>query len=50
MNKTTMDMRGDLRVLQTSDNNREVISLKFTGYEFVYVITHPERICKLAII
>lgn len=43
------NMRGALRVLQTPDNNREVISLKFTGYEFVYAITDVEKICKLVI-
>lgn len=44
-----MYTRGALRVLQTPDNNREVISLKFTGYEFVYTITNPEKISKLII-
>lgn len=44
-----MLMRGNLRVLQTPDNNREVISLKFTGYEFVYAITHIDKISKLII-
>lgn len=45
----SMETRGALRVLQTPDNNREVISLKFTGYEFVYTITNPEKISKLVI-
>lgn len=41
--------RGSLRVLQTPDNNREVIGLKFTGFEFVYGITKLEKIAKLTI-
>jgi len=45
----SMYMRGDLRVLQTPDNNREVINLKFTGYEFVYAITKLDKISKLTI-
>ena len=44
-----MYMRGGLRVLQTPDNNREVISLKFTGFEFVYVITDLDKMAKLTI-
>jgi len=45
-----MYMRGGLRVLQTPDNNREVIDLKFTGFEFVYGITKLEKIAKLTIV
>lgn len=45
-----LNMKGALRVLQTVDNNREVIELKFTGFEFVYAITNPEKIAKLAIV
>ena len=43
------DMRGDLRIYQTPNNEKEVLGLKFTGYEFVYAIDYPEKICKLVI-
>lgn len=44
-----LNTRGDLRVLQTPDNNREVIGLKFTGFEFGYAISKPEKVCKILI-
>lgn len=44
-----MDMKGALRVLQTPDNNREVISLKLTGFEFGYALNKIENACKIAI-
>lgn len=40
---------GSLRTLQTPDNSREVIGLKFTGFEFMYTIIRPEKICKVVI-
>lgn len=39
--------RGDLRVYETLDNNRERVSLKFTGYEYGIKITNPEKVCKI---
>lgn len=42
-------MKGSLRVLSSEDINNEVINLKFTGYEFTYAITHPEKVFKLTI-
>ena len=39
----------DLRVYQTPNNQKEILELKFTGYEFVYSIDYPERIAKLKI-
>jgi len=42
-------MKGELRVLSQEDINNEVISLKFTGFEFTYAITYPDRIFKLTI-
>jgi hypothetical protein len=45
-----MYMRGELRVLQTPDNNKEKIDLKFTGFEFLYGITQPEKISKMVIV
>lgn len=44
-----ISMKGTLRALQTADNNREVIELKFTGYEFSCVITDIEKLAKLKI-
>ena len=43
----SMYMRGGLRVLQTPDNSKEIINLKFTGFEFVYAITQLDKIAKL---
>lgn len=39
--------RGDLRVYETLDNNRERVSLKFTGYEYGIKITNPENVAKI---
>lgn len=39
--------RGDLRVYQTMDNNKEKIDLKFTGYEYGIKITRPEKVAKV---
>lgn len=41
--------RGDLRVYETMDNNKEKVSLKFTGYEYGYKITNPEKAAKITI-
>lgn len=43
------DMRGQLRVLQTPNNAKEIIELKFTGYEFIYAIDHIEKIAKIVV-
>lgn len=44
-----LDMKGSMRTLQTPDNNREVINLKMTGFEFGYAFNHIENACKIAI-
>ncbi|MGL5646833.1 MAG: hypothetical protein ACRDDY_03195, partial [Clostridium sp.] len=44
-----VSMKGELRALQTVDNNREVIELKFTGFEFTCVITDIEKLAELNI-
>jgi hypothetical protein len=44
-----LDMKGAMRALQTPDNNREVISLKLTGFEFGYALNMNENACKIAI-
>jgi len=43
------DMRGQLRVLQTPNNAKEVIELKFTGYEFIYAIDKIEKVAKIKV-
>lgn len=42
-------LKGSLRVLSSEDINNEVINLKFTGFEFTYAITYPEKVFKLSI-
>lgn len=39
--------RGELRVYETLDNNKERVSLKFTGYEYGIKITNPENVAKI---
>lgn len=39
--------RGELRVYETLDNNKERVSLKFTGYEYGIKITNPEKVAKI---
>lgn len=39
--------RGELRVLETMDNNNEKVSLKFTGYEYGIKIDRPEKVAKI---
>lgn len=43
------DTRGELRVLQTPNNGKEVLGIKFTGYEFVFSVDYKEKISKLTI-
>lgn len=43
----TLCDRGELRVYETLDNNRERVSLKFTGYEYGIKITNPENVAKI---
>lgn len=42
-----LDMRGDLRVYQTADNNKEKFDIKITGYEYGTVITYPDKVGKI---
>ena len=39
--------RGEMRVYETLDNNKERVSLKFTGYEYGIKITNPENVAKI---
>jgi hypothetical protein len=43
------DMRGQLRVYQTPNNAKEVIDLKFTGFDFVYAVDHLEKVSKIVV-
>lgn len=45
----TLDMRGALRSYQTMDNNKEVVSLKLTGFEFGIAINHIEKLAKIVL-
>lgn len=44
-----IDMRGDIRVYETSDNNKEVLNVKVTGFDYEFAITKPEKVDKLSI-
>ena len=43
----TLCDRGELRVYETLDNNKERVSLKFTGYEYGIKVTNPENVAKI---
>lgn len=40
-------MRGELRMYETYDNNAEKVHLKFTGYEFEYVIYYLDKMARI---
>lgn len=42
-------MIGDMRTYITADNNYEKFNLKFTGYEFMFNIIKPDKICQIII-
>jgi hypothetical protein len=44
-----LDMRGDLRVYQIPNYNREVIGLKMTGFEFGVAINAIDKACKITV-
>ena len=43
-----LDKRGDIRVLETLDNNKEVVNLKFTGFQFDVTITDISKVAKVS--
>jgi hypothetical protein len=45
----TLDMKGDIRVMQDTDINKEHIHLKMTGYGFDYVIADITKAAKMVI-
>lgn len=45
----TLDMKGDLRILEREDIDSEKIFLKMTGYQYSYAITDITKAAKMAI-
>ena len=43
----TLDTRGDIRVYETLNNNKEKVELKITGFEYGLAITNPEKVGKI---
>lgn len=43
-----LDMKGDVRILETMDNNDEKVDIKITGFEFGYALNPDtlEKVCK----
>lgn len=41
------DLRGEMRMYETYDHNAEKVSLKFTGYDFDYVIYYVDKIARI---
>ena len=46
----TLDMRGSLRMYETFDNTAEKVDIKLSGFEYGFMVTNPENICKLEIV
>lgn len=44
-----LDMKGTLRMYETFDNTAEKVDIKLTGFEYGFLITKPENVCKLTI-
>ena len=45
----TLDMKGSLRMYETFDNTAEKVDIKLTGFEYGFMISNPENVCKLVI-
>jgi hypothetical protein len=41
------NLRGEMRLYETYDNNAEKVHLKFTGYDFDYVIYYVDKIARI---
>ncbi|GAA4880591.1 hypothetical protein GCM10023310_71010 [Paenibacillus vulneris] len=41
-------MRGEMRLYETYDNNAEKVDLKFTGYDFDYAIYYLDKIARIS--
>ena len=42
-----MEMRGEMRMYETYDNDAEKVRLKFTGYDVDYTIYYLDKIAKI---
>lgn len=42
-----LNMKGDLRVLETEDNDKEIIKLKFTGFDMEYAIKKLDKMARI---
>ena len=45
----TLDMKGSLRMYETFDNTAEKVDIKLTGFEYGFLISKPENVCKVTI-
>lgn len=47
----SLDMKGDVRTYETEDNNKEVVHIKITGFEYGYAFNKDslENVCKIVI-
>lgn len=43
----TLDMKGDLHVYETLDNNKEAVSIKIADFTYTYAITNIENAAKI---
>ena len=43
----TLETRGDIRVLETLNNNKEKVELKICGFQYGVNITNPEKVAKI---
>lgn len=41
------NMRGEMRLYETADNNEEKVHLKFTGYDFEYTIYYLDKLARI---
>lgn len=44
-----LDMKGSLRMYETFDNTAEKVDIKLTGFEYGFMISNPENVCKIEI-
>lgn len=44
-----LNMKGNIRVYETMDNNKEQVDLKVTGFEYQYAIGHIDKVAKISI-
>ena len=44
-----LDMKGSLRMYETFDNTAEKVDIKLAGFEYGFMISNPENVCKIEI-